>query len=172
MLGGDAIRGNAMLSGKRGTGSGSAAVGVVLVSVFLAVSGSAQSDAGAIRDRFIGVYALVEYAPHGDEPSGRIQYDRGGHMSAMLFPPGRELLTDSLTAEKYRAAMRGVVAYYGTYDIDVDAGTVTHHVEGASNPAWIGDDFVRWYRFEDGDLRLSLNPDFRGTLLWRPLNSD
>lgn len=158
---------------KRSAASRSAvAVGVTLFSILVAVRGSAQSDVSAIRNRFVGVYSLVEYAPHGDRPSGRIQYDDGGHMLAMLFPPDREPLGDAATAEDYRAAMRGVVAYYGTYDIDVDAGTVTHHVEGASNPSWIGDDFVRWYRFEDGDLRLSLNPDFRGTLLWRRLTSD
>lgn len=148
---------------------------VFAAAVLLAVPAArtpAQADADAIGAMFVGVYTLAEYAGHGDEPTGRIRYDTGGRMSAMLFPPGREPLTDSTTAEEYRDAMRGVIAYYGTYTIDVAAGTVTHHLEAASNPSWIGDDFVRWYRFEDGNLTLSLNPDFRGTLFWERLPAE
>jgi hypothetical protein len=133
----------------------------------LAVTATAQSDLAGISARFVGVYELVEYAPHGDEPSGRIWYAANGQMSAVLFPPGRAATTNAMSDADFRAAMRGVVAYYGTYTIDVGAGTVTHHVMGGSNPAWIGTDFVRWFRFEGETLRLSLNPDFRGTLLWK-----
>jgi hypothetical protein len=68
--------------------------------------------------------------------------------------------------------MRGLVAYYGSYTIDPVAGTVTHHIEGASNPAWLGDNFVRWYRFEGGNLRLSLSSNFGNTLLWQRLPVD
>lgn len=130
---------------------------------------SAQGDPESIRAMFAGVYTLIEYAPHGDEPTGRIWYHANGEMSAMLYPPGREPLARSASDEAFRESMRGVVAYYGTYTVDVEAGTVTHHVAGASNPSWVGDNFVRWYRFEDDNLRLSLNPDFEGTLLWRRL---
>jgi len=140
--------------------------------VMLAVRAPAQTDEDGVREMFIGAYTLAEYAAHGDEPTGRIWYSRGGQMSAMLFPPGREPLSNATSAEDYRAAMSGVVAYYGTYTVDVEAGTVTHHLEGASNPSWIGDDFVRWYRFEDGNLRLSLNPEFQGTLLWQRLPAE
>ena len=121
---------------------------------------------------FIGTFALAEYAAHGDDPIGRISYDAAGRMWAMLLPPGRAPITNSSTPEDYRAAMRGLVTYYGTYDVDEDTGRVIHHVEAASNPAWIGDDFVRWYRFEGGDLRLSLNPEFRKTLLWARLPTE
>jgi len=138
-----------------------------LLCVGLAATATAQSSLTAVSARFVGVYELIEYAPHGDEPSGRIWYASSGQMSAVLFPPGRAPTTNAISDADFRAAMRGVVAYYGTYTIDVDAGTVTHHVMGGSNTAWVGTDFVRWYRFEDDTLRLSLNPDFRGTLLWK-----
>ncbi len=90
-------------------------------------------------------------------------------MWAMLLPPDREPLTNASGSDEYRAAMRGLVAYYGTYEIDRATGRVIHHVEAASNTAWVGDDFVRWYRFEGDDLRLSLNPEFENTLLWKRL---
>ncbi len=149
--------------------------GAALLGAAFSMSAHAQSDArpegpssasAATALQFVGTFTLAEYAPHGDEPTGRIAYDAGGRMWAMILPPDRAPITGAASAEEYRAAMRGVVAYYGTYDVDEATGRVIHHVEAASNPAWVGDDFVRWYRFEDGDLRLSLNADFRGTLLW------
>ena len=117
----------------------------------------------------VGLYKLVEYAPHGDSPVGRISYDAAGHMSAMLLPPGREPVGQSAPADDFRAMMRGVVVYFGSYTIDEATGRVIHHVEAASNPAWIGDDFVRWYRFEGNRLTLSLNSEFQSTLVWERL---
>jgi hypothetical protein len=139
----------------------------LLVAVLAAATTTAWGQ--SVRERFIGVYTLAEYAPHGDEPTGRISYDAAGRMWAMLLPPGREPLTNASSAEAYQATMRGLVAYYGTYEIDEATGRVIHHVEAASNPDWIGDDFVRWYRFEGTSLRLSLNAEFTGTLLWARL---
>ena len=65
--------------------------------------------------------------------------------------------------------MRGVVAYYGTYTIDEATQRVIHHVESASNPAWVGDEFIRWYRFEGPNLVISLNDRFDNALLWERL---
>ena len=140
-----------------------AAVCVLTASAMLVQPTAAQS----VQDRFVGVFTLAEYAAHGDEPTGRISYDASGRMWAMLLPPGREPLTNASTAEEYRATMRGVVAYYGTYDIDESTGRVIHHVEAASNPDWIGDDFIRWYRFDGPDLLISLNERFERPLLWK-----
>jgi hypothetical protein len=146
----------------------SLAVAILLVLPF--ASSNAQTDASqSVAERLIGVYTLARYAAHGDHPTGRISYDAAGRMWAMLLPPGREPLTRSSSAEDYRATMRGVVAYYGTYEIDEATGRVIHHVEAASNPAWIGDDFIRWFRFEGPDLIISLNPRFENTLFWKRL---
>ena len=49
---------------------------------------------------------------------------------------------------------------------------MTHHVESASNPAWIGDDFVRWYRLDGDRLVLSLSEDFDVTLAWQRLANE
>ncbi len=125
----------------------------------------AQSDTAQI----VGVYRLSIFAAHGSEPIGRISYDASGRMWAMIFPPGRKPVTQSSTPEEYRATMRGVVAYYGTYTVDETTDRVIHHVEAASNPDWIGDDFIRWYRFENGNLVISLNPRFDNPLLWERL---
>lgn len=39
------------------------------------------------------------------------------------------------------------MTYFGTYAVDSAAGTVTHTVEGAMAPDWIGARLVRGYRF-------------------------
>jgi hypothetical protein len=109
------------------------------------------------------------YSGHGNEPIGRISYDPAGRMWAMIFPPGREPVSQSSTPEQIQDTMRGVIAYYGTYTVDAATDRVIHHVEAASNPAWIGDDFIRWYRFENDNLWISLNPNFDDPLLWERL---
>jgi hypothetical protein len=123
----------------------------------------------SIREPFVGIYKLAVYEPHGDTPIGRIQYDRGGRMWALLHPPGRPLLPPSPTVADYQATNRGLVAYYGTFDVDPATSRVVHHVQAGSNPAWFGTDFVRWYRFEEDRLILSLSAEFRSTLTWQRL---
>lgn len=135
---------------------------VVLLSLHAA---AAQTDS----TQLVGVYRLAVFSGHGSEPIGRISYDAAGRMWAMIFPPGREPVSQSSTPEQVRDTMLGVIAYYGTYTVDDSTGRVIHHVEAASNPAWIGDEFIRWYRFENGNLWISLNPRFDDPLLWERL---
>jgi hypothetical protein len=132
---------------------------------FAAPAQGARSAAAQI----VGTFRLARYAPHGNEPTGRIEYDAAGRMWAMIFSPGRKPVDQNSTPEQWRDTARGVVAYYGTYTIDEATGRVIHHVEAASNPAWVGTDFIRWYRFEGANLVISLNPRFENSLLWERL---
>lgn len=75
---------------------------------------------------------------------------------------------EKATTEEIVAAWRGYVGYFGTYTIDEKASTVTHHVEGASFPNFVGTNQVRHYRFE-GD-RLILQADIasgHGTIVYK-----
>jgi hypothetical protein len=127
------------------------------------------ASAQSVHERIVGTYRLARYAAHGAEPIGRISYDASGRMWAMILPPGRAPLDRDSAPDAYRDTMRGVVAYYGTYTIDESTQRVLHHVEAASNPAWIGDDFIRWYRFEGPNLLISLSQSFDNPLLWERL---
>jgi hypothetical protein len=147
-------------------GSGSVRSAAVLA--ILAVT-SALTSAQSVHEQIVGTYRLARYAAHGQEPIGRISYDASGRMWAMLLPPGRAPIDRDSLPEAYRDTMRGVVAYYGTYTIDEATRRVVHHVEAASNPAWIGDDFIRWYRFEGANLLISLDERFDNPLLWERL---
>lgn len=120
----------------------------------------------AVRDKFAGTYKLVEYQPHGGNPRGRIHYDRFGRMFAMLSQPSRKALPADPTVEDYRAMTQGLVAYYGTYDVDEATHRVVHHIEAGSNPAWIGTDFMRWYELTPTRVTLRTSPNSTNPLVW------
>ena len=124
-----------------------------------------------VRQKFAGLYTLSRYAPHGDRPRGRIYYDVGGRMHAMIDPPGRTVLSASPTVEEYREFLRGMIAYYGTYSVDESTSRVIHHVEAASNPIWTGTDLVRWYEFQGNRLliRTTEVPTQSNVLTWERL---
>jgi hypothetical protein len=76
-------------------------------------------------------------------------------------------LSASATAEDLRRLIAGYTAYYGTYDVDADASTVTHHVEASLNPNGVGRDLKRRYSFENN--RLVLTDEIAGVrirLVW------
>jgi hypothetical protein len=147
--------------------SRSRAASVLLAAALLALSSAAGAQTA--QQRLIGTYRLIKYTPHGPAPIGRIEYDAGHRMWAMIFPPDRKPVDQKSSPEEWRDTMRGAIAYYGTYTIDEPTGRVIHHVQAASNPAWIGDDFIRWYRFDGQHLLLSLNGNFDNPLVWERL---
>ena len=140
--------------------------------------------ASTVKDRLVGHWTLVSYEgvaadgtrtlPFGNA-LGRLSYTADGQMEGQVMRPGRSpvSLTDGET-RRLRAAYTGYIAYFGTYIVGEDGQTVTHHVEGALNPAWVGGQQVRRVRF-DGDL-LVLQADvvkgdqtIRHELTWRRL---
>jgi hypothetical protein len=104
----------------------------------------------------------VEY-PYGQRPLGQLFYNEAGYMSAQLMSGDRPRFVASDPARgtdaEVRSAFDGHVSYFGTYSVDDAKSAVTHHVNGASFPNWIGIDLVRYFAFDDhGRLRLSTPP--------------
>jgi hypothetical protein len=134
--------------------------------------------------RLVGVWRLVSFERHlpngaieypaGKDAVGRLTYDAGKRMSAQVMQRGRPggafegpRLSASATAEDLRRLIAGYTAYYGTYDVDADTSTVTHHVEASLNPNGVGRDLKRRYSFEGN--RLVLTDDVAGVrirLVW------
>jgi Lipocalin-like domain len=123
------------------------------------VSTDAQSD----RQRLVGswrhVGSTVNGKPRpgqGAHPKGIIIYDAQGHMACQVAPD-RDVTKagDKPTGEEALAALDGHIAYFGTYTVDEQARTVTHHRLGSVQPGDKGD-LVRGYQFT-GD-RLILRP--------------
>lgn len=62
------------------------------------------------------------------------------------------------TPEEIKAAFEGFIAYFGTYEINEEKGTVIHHVRGSSFPNWVGSDQIRFYEFSGDRLTLRTPP--------------
>jgi YD repeat-containing protein len=130
----------------------------------------AQPSTSTTRDRFVGVWKLMSCQlksangdlsyPYGQEPVGRITYDKAGRMSATLMRRGRPTTytRDSLgktTREDLAEVLRGFTAYFGTFDVDESTHTVIHHVEASIYPSNVGTDLKRTYEFSGNQLILT-----------------
>jgi hypothetical protein len=123
-----------------------------LVGTWRLVSFESRTSGGEVRHQL------------GRAAKGQLSYDAAGHMSAQLMNPERPLFASGdLTRgsdTEVRAAMAGYIAYYGTYTLDHLRGVITHHVQGALFPNWVGGDQVRYFRL-DGDRLTITTPPIR-----------
>jgi hypothetical protein len=103
---------------------------------------------------------LVTPLDYGLEPIGILMYDATGHMSVHAMRRGRaKLPSDDVhlaPPEQAKAAFVGYGAYFGTYEVDEQAGLVVHHVEGSLIPNWEGSAQRR--RFTVSGDTLTLEP--------------
>jgi hypothetical protein len=115
----------------------------------------------ASESSFVGTWRLVSFTgarQQGAHPTGVIYYDGTGHMAAQIAPDRARPSWPANappSPEQARDAITGYVAYFGTYEVDERARTVTHHREGALNMFAV--DLVRKYEFS-GNGRLTLTP--------------
>jgi hypothetical protein len=150
---------------------------ILVLAVAAALSLGGESRAESVAEAFEGTWELVSFelfSADGETTSrnmsGRIHYSPGGYMAAQLMPLGRDAPAADASADERWAAARGYVAYFGRYEIDEDAGAVTHRVAGSVNQSWVGRGLVRYYDLDDDILKLSLKDDqgrISGTLTWR-----
>lgn len=139
-----------------------------------------------LRARLLGSWRPVSWnwrdehgdvdSPLGENPIGLLMYDGAGTVSAQLMRANRPRFADDdwrrATAEERAAAWSTYFCYFGTYTIDEEAGTVTHHVEGSWFPNLVGTDQVRYCTFSENRLSLAAEtPWGRVILVWRKLNS-
>jgi hypothetical protein len=136
---------------------------------------------------FLGAWALVssEHRPSssevvklfGDDPSGQLLYETGGHMSAELSvgTPKKLAGEDFLEASDLEAAKawREYIGYWGTFQVYPDQSLIIHRVEGSSFSNWIGTKQHRHFRFNDRN-RLILeadSPSGHTMLIWQKESS-
>jgi hypothetical protein len=136
----------------------------------------------AVRVRLLGTWSLVSWEiaspdgavghPLGEHPVGQLVYDgTTDRVSAQLVRAGQEPFASDdwlhATAEEMCAAWPAYFGYFGRFTLDVEAATVTHHIDGAWFPNLTGVDQVRHYRFDAGTLVLSAEtPWGRARLRW------
>jgi hypothetical protein len=107
----------------------------------------------------VGTWRLVSFVtgdglgavPYWDAAAtGLIIYTADGYVSAQLYDARRPKLGkewEQADPNAARTLFAGLATYYGRYTVDTEASTVTHLVEGAMSPDWVGSRLVRSYRF-------------------------
>ena len=128
------------------------------------------------KNPFVGTWKLITCqfrsaegpidSPYGPDPLGRISYDASGNMAVQILRADRPRFASddryNGTPEEVRAAFEGSLAYFGRYEVDADAGTVTHHVVACTFPNWIGRHQKRHYVFSGNRLALRTPPMLMG----------
>jgi hypothetical protein len=143
---------------------------VLLSSIW--TDGIAQSN---VAEKFVGTWKLQviesktetgEWRTNellGPNPLGVLTYDEIGNMTAQLARIDRTL-PDPENAPV--DIVNGYISYFGKYEIDEIAGTVTHHRTAHINPD-VGDiSVVRHFQFEGDVLTLTVAPDRELRLIW------
>jgi hypothetical protein len=113
----------------------------------------------------------------GAAPIGYLIYDAAGHVAAQLSARDRpSLVCDSSGSSpdpNNNANIGGYSAYFGRYQVDAGAGTVTHVLEGALAPADAGKRLRRRFHIVGDTLTIQFellvsegNPRTR-TLIWQ-----
>ena len=116
---------------------------------------------------FVGTWELVSIeakAETGDwvpaslltgRPVCIIMYDDKGNMAVQITtdPRGIENPPDR------PGIVNGYVAYYGRYEVDAEAGTVTHHRQNHINPDLGKLSVVRHFAFSGDILTLTIAPE-------------
>ena len=130
---------------------GAAALALVLLAMPVIC---AQTAPALDTPRFVGTWRLVS-----NTQTGIMIYDNLGNMAAQVMPKRArsKYAAAEPTPEEAKDAITGYLAYFGTYTVDEQARTITHHRKGNINPGGVGDDVVRVYVFESND-RLVLTP--------------
>jgi len=140
------------------------------------VEGEAQAS---VKDRLVGSWELVSYEiiaadgtrRPGNYDRGQITYDASGRMSAHLMHSSNKADASPQTDELRATAFRRYLGYYGPFVVDTAGGTVTHIVEGSSNPSWVGTRQLRYFELtaDNAQLTLSLRDGARTTqsLVWK-----
>jgi hypothetical protein len=135
---------------------------LLALATVVALSGVSQAQSvpktglasGSARERLIGAWHLVSLGEQGADGKvksipglkGTLIYTRDGHMSVqIMYPEAQSALSNDYVKNGYEAS-------FGSYDVNENAHTVTHHVEGSITPGLVGKALTRVFQFSDGRL--------------------
>lgn len=138
---------------------------LTLALVLLTVAATHASTQPTIAQRLVGSWQLISYEiiaadgtrRPGNYDRGQITYDTSGRMSAHLMHSSNTAPASPQSDDLRAAAYRRYLGYYGPFVVDMPNRTVTHVVEGSSNPSWVGTRQLRHYELSDDNAQLTLS---------------
>jgi hypothetical protein len=151
---------------------------------------SAQVEqANSIQQAILGTWKLVSYIREdlasgaksdvmGDHASGFLNYGADGRMIVIIAGSDRKKPAGAIaTPPEAQALITSMLSYAGTYTIDSEAKTVTHHIDISWDQARTGTENVRRYELTGNRLTLTTEPSIDPatgqktvrTLIWEKL---
>jgi hypothetical protein len=134
----------------------------------------------SVAQRLVGAWELVSYEiiaadgtrRPGNYDRGQITYDAAGRMSAHLMHSSNKADQAPQTDEARATAFRRYLGYYGPFVVDEGKSSVTHIVDGSSNPSWVGSRQLRYYELSADNAQLTLmlkdaNGRVTQSLVWK-----
>jgi len=127
-------------------------------------------QANSIQQAILGTWKLVSYVREdlpsgaksdvmGAHPSGYINYGPDGRMMVIIAGSDRKKPAGAVaTPDEAEALIRSMLAYAGTYSIDSQAKTVTHHIDISWDQSRTGTDHVRITNWKATALPLPRSP--------------
>jgi Lipocalin-like domain len=106
----------------------------------------------------------------GENPSGLLVYDASGYISVQIMGSARE--TAHHDQEKLGSRSH-YYAYFGRFEVDKLAKTITHHVQGSLLPEEIGVIYKQNFTLSEDQLTLLTAPHLvagenrRNLIVWR-----
>ena len=132
---------------------------------------SAQKESARVSDKekLIGAWHLVSMGesiaqgltgPDADI-QGILIYTRDGHMSVQLmYPRSQASLSNDYVLNGYEAS-------FGSYEVNEETHTVTHHVQGSITRGLVGKSLPRVYELSKGQLIIRpAGPDEHWSVIW------
>jgi Lipocalin-like domain len=130
----------------------------------------------SLKEQLVGAWTLVRgevVAPDGarsplvtgNNLAGQYIFTEDGHFSFQAVAEFGKFLSDNrmkTTPEENQAAVRGSIAYYGTYTVDEADRTILVHIERSSFPNHNGTDGKRVITTLSNDEMGYVNPGPRG----------
>jgi len=131
-----------------------ALIALVGAAIAFGFGDGSPARAASLKQQIVGtwMYVSVEIAksdgshiqPFGDKPNGIAVFERNGHFAFILTRPDVPKYASNNrttgTPDENQAAVRGVLAQFGTYKINDADHSLTLHIVGSSYPNIVGID--------------------------------
>jgi hypothetical protein len=144
---------------------------IFLALLTLPCGASAQNaQPSSDQQKILGTWKLVSYVREdipsgaksdvmGAHPSGYINYGPDGRMIVIIVGSDRKKPAATVaTPGEAEALIRSMLAYAGTYTVDTQAKTVTHHIDVSWDQTRTGESHLRTYKFDGDRLILTTEP--------------
>ena len=144
------------------------------------VKSDKTEKAGTKMDKLIGTWRLIEFAnldtasstwtyPYGENPKGYFTYTKTGIVNLNISSETPLKISED-SAKNHNINLLNWVhnyslGYFGTYSVDFNKSTVTHHVTGGSLPWYINTDQQRPFILKGDTLIIGDNKTWKRVLV-------